>query len=92
MTKMFKIKTAMTIFAAPLLLGISNQAGATENLDLEPCINGAVSANGLYPTQAMEDAALMAAQKDTALEPHINGEVSPTGRYASQTQESAVRA
>jgi hypothetical protein len=25
------------------------------DLDLEPCINGAVSASGTYPSQAMED-------------------------------------
>lgn len=34
---------------------------------LEPCMNGGVSASGLYPTQAAEDAALAnAMRRDTA--------------------------
>jgi hypothetical protein len=32
---------------------------------LEPCLNGEVSARGLYPTQAEEDAALAKAQART---------------------------
>ncbi len=33
------------------------QADQTSALDLEPCINGGVSASGTYPTQAAEDLA-----------------------------------
>jgi hypothetical protein len=39
------------------LLGANVHAGAYENESLEPCINGQVSASGLYPTQAQEDRA-----------------------------------
>ncbi len=33
------------------------QADQTSRLDLEPCINGGVSASGTYPTQVAEDLA-----------------------------------
>ena len=36
---------------------------ADQDLDLEPCINGNVSANGLYETQALEDNASNKDQK-----------------------------
>ena len=62
--------------------------------DLEPCINGGVSATGLYASQAEEDRAKrlgimtnswIAGQLD--LEPCINGGVSATGLYLSQRAE-----
>jgi hypothetical protein len=44
----------------PLLLsGLAFSVSAADNttaeLDLEPCVNGAVSARGTFPTQAMEE-------------------------------------
>ena len=40
-------------------------AQVEESHRLEPCLNGEVSATGLYPTQAEEDAALAKAQART---------------------------
>lgn len=37
-------------------------AGAMDPYTLEPCINGAVSASGMYATQAEEDTALAASK------------------------------
>ena len=58
--------------------------------DLEPAINGAVSAHGLYPTQAMEDEAL-SRNSDNALEPCINGAVSASGTHVTQAAEDAAQ-
>jgi hypothetical protein len=44
---------------------------------LEPCINGQVSASGLYPTQAEEDVALADAQR---IDQAMSGQVSAIGR------------
>jgi len=57
---------------------------------LEPSINGGVSATGLFPSQAEEDAYL-ANQLGMELEPCINGDVSSTGLFASQAEEDAFR-
>lgn len=40
-------------FVAPLVLAFSGVAAAAD-LSLEPCVNGAVSRTGTFPTQAME--------------------------------------
>ena len=45
---------------AGVLTVITLSAGAAEDLQLEPCVNGDVSASGLYPSQAAEDQALAA--------------------------------
>ena len=44
--------------AASILFAIPAITTAAEDHELEPCINGGVSATGLYPSQAIEDAAL----------------------------------
>ena len=44
---------ATTLIAVPPTAVGSQQA----DLELEPCINGSVSASGLYGNQALEDAA-----------------------------------
>ncbi len=53
------------------LFALASAAIASETVDphaLEPCINGQVSASGLYPTQAEEDAALaLLRQLDTTM-------------------------
>ncbi|MCB1772859.1 MAG: hypothetical protein KDI88_04535 [Gammaproteobacteria bacterium] len=58
-------------------------ANASDALDLEPCIDGGVSATGLYVDQASEDLALLIepimADDEYALEPCINGGVSALG-------------
>ena len=66
------------IFAG--LFGLANSALATEADSpnaLEPCINGQVSASGLYPTQAEEDAARALAQR---LNQGMSQQVSASGR------------
>jgi len=81
--------------SAIVAAGLLSLAGATFAADavspnaLEPCINGEVSASGLYPTQADEDAARAAEQRP---EPSINGQVSASGLYPTQAIEDAVLA
>jgi hypothetical protein len=43
---------------AASLAATTPAAAAPGDYELEPCINGKVSATGMYPTQAQEDAAL----------------------------------
>lgn len=69
-----------------------NDAGAS----LEPCINGSVSANGLFPTQAIEEefTAYLRWTKDEGLSRlvafeymlDLEGE-SPSGRFPTQAME-----
>ncbi len=70
------------------------QADQTSGLDLEPCINGGVSAGGIYPTQAAEDLANSYREQselaDLAYEPRVNGGVSSSGRYVSQGMEDMM--
>lgn len=40
-----------------IVLPITAVGSQEVNLELEPCINGTVSASGLYATQTLEDAA-----------------------------------
>lgn len=60
-----------------------------ENYELEPCVNGEVSASGLFPTQEAEDrfiiSQLQASNWD--LEPCINGDVSSSGMFPNQDAE-----
>ena len=72
----------------------ASQADQASNLELEPCINGGVSASGLYPTQAAEDLATSREAESEAgklaYEPCVNGGVSSSGRYASQSMEDVM--
>ena len=47
---MFGITLTLALFMAA-----SSVAVADEDFSLEPCINGGVSSNGLFPTQEMEE-------------------------------------
>jgi len=62
------------------------QAHAEDSLDLEPCINGAVSASGEYPTQAQEDQAL---QEQS--EPCIYSELETSSLYAEKVTQNVFR-
>ena len=69
---------------------------ATEE-DLEPCINGGVSATGLYASQAEEDKAIQLAivknnrlARELELEPCVSGGVSASGLYVNQKAEDQV--
>ncbi len=70
------------------------QADQTSNLELEPCINGGVSASGNYPTQAAEDLAKSYRTESQVTnldyEPCVNGGVSSSGRYTSQIMEDLM--
>jgi hypothetical protein len=89
---------AMIRYPFLALLALSSAlatAGAFSELDLEPCINGAVSAKGQFPEQALEDAVLSLTNGPLdayALEPCMNGGVSASGRYVDQSVEDAVEA
>ena len=55
---MIRFNTSLTAIGLVLFAasGILNaETGSSSHLDLEPCINGGVSASGRFPTQAMED-------------------------------------
>jgi len=43
------------VFTAALLTAPLMASGGFNTEDVEPCINGAVSASGLFPSQALED-------------------------------------
>jgi len=62
---------------------------ASENLDLEPCINGEVSASGLFANQEAEDEYYRNLQQADVLElePCINSEVSASGMFPTQEAE-----
>jgi hypothetical protein len=62
-----KTKLIITINAVLFAVAGSTLAAQAVNPNrLEPCINGQVSASGLYPTQAEEDAASAKAKGLTA--------------------------
>ncbi|MDJ0862568.1 MAG: hypothetical protein QNK18_15700 [Gammaproteobacteria bacterium] len=54
-------------FAQGILVGgfvaLSVAASAADEMQLEPCVNGDVSASGRYPSQAAENAAMVAERK-----------------------------
>ena len=69
-------------------------AHEVSELDLEACINGAVSSKGEFSDQALENLAISlnaTLEDEHALEPCINGDVSSSGLYASQAAEDAVQ-
>jgi hypothetical protein len=94
-------KSHKTILSSIAMLAATTLAqgvqAATEE-DLEPCINGGVSATGLYASQAEENQAKQFAIVKNSriaggldLEPCINSGVSATGLYVSQRAEDQVK-
>ena len=70
-----------------LLIGVSLICMAGfDNLDLEPCINGEVSASGAFPSDAAERQFYAAAEQ----EPCMNGDVPPDGVLATDRLSEAV--
>ena len=69
-----------TILATLFSLCIASISAMAEEYDLqlEPCINGEVSASGLFPTQEDEDRFVRAQYEATnkAVDPCIDGDVS----------------
>jgi len=67
-----------------------NAVAEDSELNLEPCINGDVSASGQFSSQEAEDQFMKEQQveaKQHDLEPCISGGVSASGRYPSQEAE-----
>lgn len=58
----------------------------TDDLDLEACVNGGVSAFGAFPTQSAEDQFYAQAE----LEPCINGAVPPDGVLATEPETGPI--
>ena len=87
----------MNTITHSILAGIilaSTQAVADETTELEPCINGEVSASGLFANQKAENKHrnlqyITVTQSD--LEPCINGEVSASGLFTNQEAEDSYR-
>ena len=69
--------------AAVALITLTGGALATDDMSLEPCIDGGVSAMGTHVSQYEEDLARIKEGiepfDELALEPCINGDVSPDG-------------
>ena len=78
-------RSALAIVATFALSGSALAADQVIPTTLEPCLNGEVSASGLYPTQAIEDAVLAAGEN--ALEACLNGAVSADGLYPSEAMK-----
>lgn len=77
----------LLVTASALLFNLSTATASANDyadLDLEPCLNSEISANGRYAYERDSD--------DLALEPAINGEVSNNGRFASQSEADAYLA
>jgi hypothetical protein len=72
-------KLVTCILTTSLLFGVGTLY-ATDSLDLEPCINGDVSASGTFPTQVAEDRHQFYAM--AVQEPCMNGDVPPDGVVA----------
>jgi hypothetical protein len=72
-------KFVTCMLTTSLLLGVGTLY-ATDGLDLEPCVNGDVSASGIFPTQVAEDRHHFYAM--AVQEPCINGDVPPDGVLA----------
>ncbi len=91
-------KTILSSIAMLATIVWAQSALAVTEEDLEPCINGGVSATGLYASQAAEDLAkkLVIVKssrlvEDPGLEPCIDGGVSASGLYVSQDAEDLAR-
>lgn len=91
-------KTILSSIAILAATALSAGVQAATDEDLEPCINGGVSATGLYASQAEENQAKQFAIVKNSriaggleLEPCINGGVSATGLYVSQGAEDQVK-
>ncbi len=74
----------LTIFIAVAFA--SSPAFAEDDLELETCINGEVSASGMYPTQEEEDQALALLS-----EACIYGDQVPTSLYRAKIRENMER-
>jgi hypothetical protein len=60
--KKLRVFSPVLLIAGGLALSAGSVSADNRNLDLEPCINGGVSASGSYETPAHEDAAQLRKQ------------------------------
>jgi hypothetical protein len=73
-----------------MVAATSAVASPFNDIDLEPALNGGVSASGLFPTQDLEDrygSAIASPFNDIDLEPALNGGVSASGLFPTQDLE-----
>lgn len=73
-----------------MVAATSAVASPFNDIDLEPALNGGVSASGLFPTQELEDRygpAIANPFNDIDLEPAVNGDVSASGLFPTQDLE-----
>jgi len=61
--KPIKSLSQAVLLVGTLAVGATIAVADDQNLALEPCINGGVSATGRFETQALEDAALRGASE-----------------------------
>ena len=57
MKKKSIVTTTGVILLTCSFISLASDLSPDDDIDLEPCMNGGVSATGLYETQALEDAA-----------------------------------
>ena len=86
------MKSVTPIILALMVVATSAVADSFNDIDLEPALNGGVSASGLFPTQDMEDryglkAAPGLEYDEHNLEPAFNGNVSASGLFPTQDAE-----
>lgn len=76
------------------LIALTSAVLASDDLALEPCIDGGVSAMGTHASQYEEDLARIDERIDPfdelALEPCINGDVSPDGTAVGSVDAEPV--
>ena len=82
-----KKTTLVMLLGMSMAVGIS-QAKEITSIELEPTINGGVSASGLFPNQELEDRYGTFTEQD--VEPALNGAVSASGLYPNQEMEDAA--
>lgn len=94
-----KTSTGKTrVATAVLLTSVMSVVQAVEPQyeELEPCLNGEVSASGTYASDAEETLARSRTENAEAhrlaLEPCVNGEVSATGVFPTQAHEDHFNA
>ena len=92
MTGGIAMKSVTSIILVLMVAAPSAVAGSFNDIDLEPALNGGVSASGLFPTQDLEDrygvrAAPGLEYDERNLEPAFNGDVSASGLFPTQEAE-----
>ncbi len=73
-----EMKTTIQAVLFCICITSMNAIAESDNLNLEPCINGEVSASGLFPTQESED-------RSHNMQLEAKRQISPNSRKAAPT-------